>query len=1697
MKVRSAKRCDAASRRGGRRTRLLVVAAAAVVVPVFPDLLQATTGTWGGATSGNWSDTTKWVGGVVPNGVDDVMQFQQSGNSTVVVDIPVTLGTLSETVASTTNTVFLSASKTLTFQSSTGAASIAIQSGNQTNFQAGVALASNINITSTRAQITFSNPVSGSGSMTVGTNSLLFLNAANPTWSGALTINSGEVVAAKTNSLGTSSGTDTDGTFVGSGAQLFVQSGADTGTERIHLASGASIAGTGTVHGSVILDGSPTLIGGTFAGNISGPYDVNINGSVTLASANSYTGRTFITGGGTVLNDPGGLGTSPNGAAVSGGTLTLNVSGSEPIQLSGSGTVRLNTPTYAGPLTVYGGTIALGTAISTYSSPITLSGAASISPLAFDSLAGGISGRGDLLITSGFGIDSAITTNGMMRIGGSNVYLSVPTGPNTQVWINGINTNTAALTITKNLSLPNINIANGSLNTASGVALDIGSSDLTFDQANFNANLVGTGRLVKDGPDSAGMTTVGSYTGQMLVNCGILLSSGRTGVGAAGITVASREATLQFGTTQESISLNNAAGYDFAGALQDGTYAGPVSLTSGTSLVGDAAQGKLTTISGPLTGSGALQVIGNVVLKTPSPAYTGATIIGQGGVGSGLILDDATHLASTSQVVVNGGGNLSLSFDSTSTNFNRLNAAVPIVLQGGNFAAANANDAGAVAVNVGPLSLARGFSQLSVTAQYRDTDSMSVTAQSLSRSPGAMAMVSISAIGANSGAGSIKFATPPPVTNGIIGGWAMSRTFTQSVATYDLMTYTPAGGLAPLFATGRPGQLVGAQPSDNVLATSPQTTLSADCTVNSLVTTSSMTTVIDLGGHTLNLVSGGLLSAASITDGTLTAGGPSGTGSSELFLFANSNTIIYAGIRNAPGGGPLSLTIGGLNALQLAGTNTYTGATTIDAAQVQFSTPDAIPAGTTLNVNGGAVTFGSAITSTVQLGNVSMTDGASISSTAPVSGASWAVDSGTISAQIAGSPTITKTGTGTLTLASQGSGFSGTLYVNNGTVSLNGSLGTGTAVVGTGGRLQVTGMNTGSVVLAGGELFCQGSPPNVAGPISVTADSRLLTRPLTQNVPVLSGDVSVSAGATWSQLDLIGVSITGNFRLDGAMTGYVPDVIQIAPAAGKTISGAGNTNGHIKLTGGGLLSPGAGAVPATLSTNSADFSGAGVYAWHLSSASGSPGTNWDLLNVADLLTVSATPASPFVVRPIPVGASGGVANFDPTQPYAWPIAQANLVQSFAPTAVSIDTSSFDSTVARYGGLFSVSNAGQQLILDFTPQASQWSGGGHDGNWSNAANWNASTPSAGFTLLFATGAAGPSTLNNDLSPLTQFNGEVFASGAPSFEQDGNAITLNGNLVNNSASTQTIAMPLTLQADCTVNTAPGDMILNGGISGPHGLSKSGPGSLTLGAVNNYSGNTTIAAGTLTLADNAALASGNIVVAAGASFDVHGNLAAAANLTVNGLLTLAGNNDGSMGTSRSLGALSIGNGGVTDISPSAATSAALVLNLSSLGFTGTGGKLDLTNNALTTGGVTLQQVTTEIASGQILTSSPGLTVGYMSVTGGRLGIRATLLGDSDLDGLVNVADLANLAGNFGVTTGATWLNGDFDLNANVNVADLADLAGNFGRSVDDAGTAATTRPLAAAAATSVPEPAVFGAAVLAGAIYSQRRRRMTKVG
>jgi hypothetical protein len=88
----------------------------------------------------------------------------------------------------------------------------------------------------------------------------------------------------------------------------------------------------------------------------------------------------------------------------------------------------------------------------------------------------------------------------------------------------------------------------------------------------------------------------------------------------------------------------------------------------------------------------------------------------------------------------------------------------------------------------------------------------------------------------------------------------------------------------------------------------------------------------------------------------------------------------------------------------------------------------------------------------------------------------------------------------------------------------------------------------------------------------------------------------------------------------------------------------------------------------------------------------------------------------------------------------------------------------------------------------------------------------------------------------------------------------------------------------------------------------------------------------------------------------------------------------------------------------------------------------------------------------------------------------------GDTNLDGVVNIADLSVLLTNFD-KTGMTWSQGDFDGNGAVDIADLSQLLTNFDKTAT-----------AAAGLHAVPEPStlMWAVAVLVGLAAWIRRKR-----
>ena len=199
--------------------------------------------------------------------------------------------------------------------------------------------------------------------------------------------------------------------------------------------------------------------------------------------------------------------------------------------------------------------------------------------------------------------------------------------------------------------------------------------------------------------------------------------------------------------------------------------------------------------------------------------------------------------------------------------------------------------------------------------------------------------------------------------------------------------------------------------------------------------------------------------------------------------------------------------------------------------------------------------------------------------------------------------------------------------------------------------------------------------------------------------------------------------------------------------------------------------------------------------------------------------------------------------------------------------------------------------------------SVWNGGGADALWSNGDNWGGTAPATPGELHF-TGVTqlGP---QNDLAGFTATRIE-FLSGAGAFNITGNAIGLSGNIVNNSASAQSLGLNMALTAGTHIfQTGSGSLTLAGNLSengGAAAISKTGTGMLILGGDNSFTGTVSMGTngGVIRLTSNTALgaAGGGVTLGTGSRVELQG-------VTITGEnLSMAGDGGDSQGALRAVG-------------------------------------------------------------------------------------------------------------------------------------------------------------------------------------------------
>ena len=470
---------------------------------------------------------------------------------------------------------------------------------------------------------------------------------------------------------------------------------------------------------------------------------------------------------------------------------------------------------------------------------------------------------------------------------------------------------------------------------------------------------------------------------------------------------------------------------------------------------------------------------------------------------------------------------------------------------------------------------------------------------------------------------------------------------------------------------------------------------------------------------------------------------------------------------------------------------------------------------------------------------------------------------------LSGGGSLTKQGNGTLTFANSGNNdFSGSITVSGGTLQV----GSG----GTSGNL-----GTGNLVNAAALVFDRSDSLTLNNAISGTGS-------LTQNG---SGTLSLTSADPYTGDTIVHA---GTLALSGS--GAIPGSANIRVASGAALDASGRVDGTFTLASGQTLL-GNGAVLGSLTA------GAG--------STVSPGQSIGVLTVTNAVVLQGTTVMEIDKTAGTNDLLGGAASVT----YGGTL----VISNRSATLANNDSFKlFDA--ASYSGAFSSINPpipGNGLEWDTSDLTNNgtlkvalgpltWSGAAN-GNWdTTTTNWlSFVTPSAytdGLRVLFDDSAnTGAVTLNTTVSPASVlvnndslaylFDGIGKLSGGGGLTKQGSGTLTIANSGINDFSGGVLISGGTLQvgngssggnlgAGEVTNNATlvfdrtDNLALANVIAGTGTLVQNGAGTMALAADNPYTGNTTVAAGTLALTGSGAISgSASVTVAAGAALDASG--------------------------------------------------------------------------------------------------------------------------------------------------------------------------------------------------------------------------------
>ncbi len=915
--------------------------------------------------------------------------------------------------------------------------------------------------------------------------------------------------------------TSVDGVLTSNGGTIDTQtysvnySGALSGVGGLTvIGSGAlALSAVNSYTGATVVNSSATLAL-TGVGSIAASSSIADNGIFDISGTNSGTSVQSLSG------DAGGL------VVLGNQTLTLtnaadtfsgSIAGAGGLTIGGGTETLAGTNSYTGVTTIAdGATLALsGTGSIAASSSVSDNGifdiSATSSGASVQSLSGGAGGlvmlggqtltltnAADTFSGSIAGTGGLTISGGAETLAGTNTYTRATTiAGGATLALSGAGSIAASSGVGDNgtfdISATTSGASVQSLSGSAGGLVVLGSQTLSLTNASdtFSGNIVGAGGLTISG----GAETLGganSYTGATTIGGGATLAL----LGAG--TIATSSGVADNGTFDISGTISGAAVQSLSGGVGGSVVLGnnTLELTSANGIFG-----------GSIGGSGGVTVSGGSETLSGANAYTGATSVGTGGA---LALIGAGGIAASNGIADNGI--FDISGTPAGASVQTLSGAGVVALGNQTLALTNAHDTFSGAIGgSGGLTVGGGTETLTGANGYGGATTIGAGA-TLALS-GAGAIAASSGI-ANNGIFDIS-GTPAGASVQTLSGAGIVALGNQTLALTNAHdTFSGAiGGSGGLTVGGGTETLTGANGYGGA------TTIG--------------------GGATLALSGTGSIAASS--------------GIADYGTFDISGTPAGASVQSLSGAGTVAL--GGQTLTLTHAADTFTGGISGTGALIVSSGGEAL-SGT--NSYSGATTINSAATlALLGAGSIAASSGIAANGDFDISGTA------------AGASVQTLSGVGTVALGGQtlaltnahdtfsgAIGGSGGLTVNGGSETLSGTNAyTGATSVGTGGALALSGagsIETSSVIADNGHFSIAGV---TSGASLMSLSGSGLVALGTQNLTLTNANDTFAGSIGGSGC----VTVSGGSELLSAANTYTGCTV-VGPGASLTLIGAGSVS---------------------------------------------------------------------------------------------------------------------------------------------------------------------------------------------------------------------------------------------------------------------------------------------------------------------------------------------------------------------------------------------------------------------------------------------------------------------------------------------------------------------------------------------------------